>query len=76
MSALPDKITARSASDRTDDWPYWFVTSPDHLLNITGPALLALGVDIGGKTLVSREFAEALANTWNDIAFDAPEAIQ
>ena len=49
---------ARSASDRTDDWPYWYVAGPDGRTNITiGP---------GGSVLLSRENAERLAHKGNN----------
>ena len=54
---------ARSASDRTDDWPYWFVAdSQKGGLNVTAVLLRQhLNVDPKGKTLCQRDTAERLA---------------
>ena len=54
---------ARSASDRTDDWPDWFVADTQKGgLNVT--AVLArqhLNIDAKGQTLCSRRTAQHLA---------------
>ena len=54
---------ARSASDRTDDWPYWFVADTQKGgLNVTADlARQHLNIDPEGKTLCSRSNAERLA---------------
>lgn len=60
------KVVARSASDRTDDWPFWMVW--DGYVNVTNKVVLAL---VGGSALeqgivlVPRELAEHLAEAWN-----------
>lgn len=37
MNSKPQRYFARSASDRTDEWPYWFVADREKAgLNVTG----------------------------------------
>lgn len=55
---------ARSASDTTDDWPFWFVA--DYFqggLNVVGPLMDQLfpGNDRRGRVFLSRYDAESLA---------------
>ncbi len=54
---------ARSASDRTDDWPYWFVADTQKGgLNVTAEIVRQhINQDPKGQTLCSRAIAEALA---------------
>jgi hypothetical protein len=54
---------ARSASDRTDDWPYWFVADTQKGgLNVTAELVRQhLNVNPEGGTLCSRGHAERLA---------------
>lgn len=63
----PAKVIARSASDRTDEWPYWFVADADHPgINITSRIASALGYDWRlGAVLADRETAEKIAREWN-----------
>ena len=57
---------ARSASDRSDDWPFWYVTDdmpPD--MNKTVDAIEAImGIRVVGM-FVSRDVAIALASLMN-----------
>lgn len=40
------RFYARSASDKTDDWPFWFVADEKHGgLNVTGEVCDALGIN-------------------------------
>jgi hypothetical protein len=54
---------ARSASDRTDDWPYWFVADAQKGgLDVTAELVRQhLNVNPEGGTLCSRGDAERLA---------------
>lgn len=61
----PGPYFARSASDRTDDWPFWFVESGG-LNCMSGP---------GGAVLTSREVAEGLARAWNGSDATGPVSI-
>jgi hypothetical protein len=63
----PGPYIARSASDKTDDWPLWYVAGPDGRTNYF--------TDLGGKRnppltpmFTSREDAEMLAARWNGTA--------
>lgn len=57
---------ARSASDRTDNWPYWFVADVERGgLNVTAsivPSLL-----VSGATLIDRELAIAIVGIANEM---------
>lgn len=56
---------ARSASDRTDNWPYWFVADVERGgLNVT--ASIVRGLLVPGATLVDRELAIAIAGIANE----------
>lgn len=61
---------ARSASDRTEDWPYWLVADRDKGgVNVTGELCDALSIPRRpGQTLCARPCAEALANCANEAA--------
>ena len=54
---------ARSASDRTDDWHFWFVADAQKGgLNVTAELVRQhLNVNPEGRTLCVRDFAEQLA---------------
>jgi len=55
---------ARSASDKTEDYPLWYVAGPDGIQNY----LTDLGgwrEDRSSPMFVSKEFAIALADKWN-----------
>lgn len=54
-------FTARSASDRTDDWPFWFVADKTGL-NITVNAEPRLR---GRLPFVPRDMAERIAGALN-----------
>jgi hypothetical protein len=51
--------TARSASDRTDDWPFWYVTNDGRTNVLYFP---------GGAVLTSRAVAEQIAIKFNQAA--------
>lgn len=62
-ATAPGPYIARSASDRTDDWFFWYVAGPDGKRNVlSGPE---------GSVLTDRETAIALAARWN--GQNAPE---
>ncbi len=55
---------ARSASDKTDDWPFWMVW--DGHMNVTYKACKEVfGDDEPGAVFVDREWAETLAHEMN-----------
>lgn len=54
----PGPYRARSASDRTDDWPFWFVEA-DGINCMSG---------MNGAVFTTRAEAERLANEWNGAA--------
>lgn len=56
---------ARSASDRTDDWPFWYVCGPDGRRNV-----LSFSAPYYGAVLTIRPIAEAIAEKFNR---EAPE---
>lgn len=59
---------ARSASDRTDNWPNWFVADAERGgLNVT-PSIVP-GLLRPGATLVDRELAIALAGIANGMMY-------
>jgi hypothetical protein len=65
---LEPRYFARSASDRTDDWPFWFVADrklggPNRTAEITD--LLFPGKRTPGSTLTDRETAQFLAEKAN-----------
>lgn len=58
------KYVARSASDNTDDWPYWMVWNGH--INVTGKVCEALGYGYqDGAVFTARENAERLASEAN-----------
>lgn len=58
------KVVARSASDRTDDWPFWMVW--DGVVNVTAETMDALGLPRKpGAVFVTREYAEEIASRFN-----------
>ena len=62
---MSNRYYARSASDKTDDWPLWFVAYKTlGGLNVTDKVSRMLGLDglhKPGATLCFREYAEQLA---------------
>lgn len=54
----PGPYAARSASDRTGDWPFWYVTNDGRRNVLSFPGS-------GGAVLTSRQVAEAIAAKWN-----------
>lgn len=66
LARLPDHVIARSASDRTDNWPFWYVAASRDSLNITGQIARDLGYNFRpGAVLTSRDDAMLLAEQWN-----------
>lgn len=58
------KVTARSASDKTNDWPFWMVWTGS--LNVTGDVANALGIEWRrGAVFCPRACAEHMAEAWN-----------
>lgn len=57
--------SARSASDRTDDWPFWYVCGADGRSNV-----LSFSAPFYGAVLTTREAAIAIAEKFN---WEAPE---
>jgi hypothetical protein len=63
------RFYARSASDRTDDWHWWFVADRAHgSLNVTGKLLERAGIDTKGWPLYPRGLCEAIAEVMNKSA--------
>ena len=60
---MTPRYYARSASDRTDDWPFWFVADAQKGgLNATAELVRQhCNVNHKGATLCSRAYAEHLA---------------
>ena len=60
---IPARFIARSASDRTEVWPFWFVADMTvGGLNVTHEIAQHLGLPLGaGQVLVSPDDAKALA---------------
>lgn len=58
--AGPGPYRARSASDNTDDWPFWYVCGADGRRNV-----LSFKAPAYGAVLTSREAAEAIAAKFN-----------
>lgn len=63
------KWRARSASDKTSDWPFWYVTNDEPLdYNST---IDALEIDLGHRPVMmpflSKDLAIALANMLNSM---------
>lgn len=57
--AGPGPYTARSASDNTDDCPFWYVAGPDGRRNVLRFP------DMPGRTLTARSLAETIAAAAN-----------
>jgi len=66
---MTDRYYARSASDNTDDWPFWFVAdSQKGGLNVTAELTrLHINPHHKGLVLSDRKFTEYLAGIANDI---------
>jgi hypothetical protein len=66
---MTPRYYARSASDRTDDWPWWFVAdSKRGGLNDTPEVCELLNRPTQpGATLCAREYAEQLAEEANKL---------
>ena len=67
---LTDRYYACSASDKTDDWPWWFVA--DKQLggrNVTSEVATLLNIPrkFPGATLCAKEYAEHLAEEANKL---------
>jgi hypothetical protein len=64
---MTQRYFARSASDHTDDWPFWFVADRQKGgLNVTPAVAAALGHDWPhGAVLTDRESARELADSGN-----------
>jgi hypothetical protein len=61
---MAERYFARSASDRTDDWPYWFVADRSRgNLNVTVKLMPELS---GYLPFLPRDMAEELARAIND----------
>ena len=65
------RYIARSASDRTDDWPFWFVAdgSPTGL-NVTNQLMRLAGSECGGAVFTNKPSAQALADWANSQSID------
>ena len=61
---------ARSASDKTDNWPFWFVADRSkNRLNVTAELVRAhINPDHAGATLTRRAEAERIARIANEAA--------
>ena len=57
------KYTARSASDRTDDWPFWFIAD-ERGLNVTVKLIQEMR---GYLPFLSREVAELIVTELNQL---------
>lgn len=55
---LPGPYTARSASDRTEDWLYWYVTNDGRTNVLSFPH---------GRVFTTREHAEHIAEEANKV---------
>ena len=63
------KWRARSASDKTDNWPFWYVTDDmPHDRNKLADALDVLGIERnkGAQLFVPRAAAEEIARRLNE----------
>ena len=52
--------SARSASDRTDDWPFWYVCGPDGRSNV-----LSFKPPFYGAVLTTKDAAILIAEKFN-----------
>ena len=69
-AGMTPRYYARSASDRTDDWPWWFVADKNlGGRNVTSEVatLLNRPRKFRGPTLCYREYAELLAEEANKL---------
>lgn len=68
-TAMTPRYYARSASDRTDDWPWWFVADKKlGGLNVTMEVCKLLNrPPVHGATLCARQSAEQLAEEANKL---------
>lgn len=73
MTTTVAKYTARSASDKTDDWPFWFVQN-QYGLNVTAE-LVRKHIDPNqqGATLTTRAFAQHIAQIANAVRLNPPQ---
>ncbi len=64
---MRDEFFARSASDKTDDWPAWFIARKSNpRLNVMHQVTKLLGLDFQGATMGSRPHMELLAASANE----------
>jgi hypothetical protein len=59
-------VIAQRASDKTNDWPIWFVS--DGGLNVTAPVGFALTQGFSfnhGQVFARKQIAEHMAEAWN-----------
>lgn len=60
------KYTSRSASDKTDEWPFWMVIDNASGLNVAGQLARQVNPDFRpGAVFVSRNDAKTLADLAN-----------
>lgn len=62
------KYAARSASDKTDEWPFWMVVDTSSNINVTHHLLSKTGFECSrfhGGSFASRSDAETLADLAN-----------
>jgi len=52
---------ALSASDNTDEWPFWYVAGPDGRRNV-----LEFDAPFRGAVFAPREMAKAIAHKFNE----------
>ena len=69
---MSDRYYARSASDKTDDWPFWFVADKQQGgLNVTNKLLKkfceAFYEANKGEVLISKKDAAWLADKGNEV---------
>ena len=64
MIMIGNKVTPRSASDKTDDWPYWMVW--DGYLNVTSEVFDSLQISRKpGAVFTDRASAEYVCEAYN-----------
>jgi len=70
---MTDRFFARSASDRTDDWPHWFVADRQNgEINVTIRLIeKRFGVALPLLPFLWREACEAMAAQANSEGWDA-----
>ncbi|MDD9910205.1 MAG: hypothetical protein OXR62_10985 [Ahrensia sp.] len=67
MKVSLDNLVARSASDKTDDWPYWMVWNGH--LNVTAQVgRILFGGPTNGGGFVDRETAEHMVAAMDRLA--------